>query len=131
MKNAITIFDPGAAEPARYAFEIEWMAFGVAATVVFATAVTVHLFLRARLRSSAGELAARALARRMGLSRRSRRALWRVADALGMREQAGVLLLSRSALLSAVGKLATGQVDPQVAGEASTLVEAVCGKPGG
>ena len=57
MDEAITIFDPNAPVPEAYAFAVDCIALGIAASVMLVTAVLLHRFLRSRLRTSAIEMA--------------------------------------------------------------------------
>lgn len=128
MNRAITIIDPRTLEASARLVELDWWALGVAGAVVVVTAVVGLVLVRRRLGSSMGELAGRALARHLGLDRRARRALWCVADELGVRDRAGVLLLSRSALLDAVGRLAGSRCHRRVSVRAALLVERLIGQ---
>lgn len=83
--------------------------------------------IRRRAKMSLGERAAAALAREMRLNTRTTKALWTVADQLGMRERAGVLLVSRAALLNAVARLATKDGDKKSNAAAKILVDHLVG----
>lgn len=123
----ITIIEPGMLETPAYVLELNWWVLAPLGVAMLAAAVMVHVVLRSRLRASVGELATRSMVRQVGLDRKTRRALWRVADRLGMRDRAGVLLMSRSALLGAVGQLAVKQGDKKTTAAATRLVERLVG----
>lgn len=123
----ITIIEPGMLEAPAYVFEVNWWLLVPLGAAMLAAAVAVHLALRSRLRASVGELATRSLVRCARLDRKTRRALWSVADRLEMRDRAGVLLMSRSALLAAVAQLAVRQGDKKTTAAATRLVERVVG----
>ncbi|KAA0216947.1 MAG: hypothetical protein DYG94_02455 [Leptolyngbya sp. PLA3] len=123
----ITIIEPGMLEAPEYVFEVNWWMVGPLGVAMLSAAAAICLLRRARLRCSVGELATQALVRGAGLDRKTRRALWRVADRLDMRERAGVLLMSRSALLTAVGQLAMKAGDKKTTAAATRLVERLIG----
>ncbi|MCL4220600.1 MAG: hypothetical protein KJZ65_04445 [Phycisphaerales bacterium] len=127
VQKPITIVEPGMSEAPGFTFEVNWWVLAPLAAATLACALVVYLAIRARLRVSEDELATRALVKRTRLDRKTRRALWRVADQLGMRDRAGVLLMSQSALLAAVGQLKVRQGDRKTAAAATTLVERLIG----
>lgn len=128
MREPITIFDPRV-EAAVEGLGSSWWIAGAAAVLAVSLLVGLML-LRRRARRSAGERAARSLARAMRLDRPARRALWQVAQELEMKDQAGVLLLSRSALLDAVAKLAVQKTEKKTIDAARLLVERLVGPTG-
>lgn len=123
VHKPITIVEPGMFEPSVQVLEMNWWMLGPLGAAALACALAMHIALRSRLRASVEELATRSLVRRARLDRKTRRALWCVADHLGMRDRAGALLMSRSALLAAVGQLAVKQGDKKTSAAAARLVE--------
>ncbi|GAB4384855.1 MAG: hypothetical protein Kow0022_08750 [Phycisphaerales bacterium] len=126
MRQPIQIVDPNAVETVSMLRSVDWRIVGpcillAALLIVGFAAIAVRKYAKVSL----GERAARALSRRMRLSRQAEKALWTVADQLGMRERAGVLLMSRTALLNAVARLATREGDAKSSAAARVLVEQV------
>lgn len=129
MREPITIFDPRV-EAAVHELGWAWWGVGAAAAIAAGVVLVGFLLLRRRARLSVGERAAQSLARAMRLDRPTRRALRRVAEELEMKDQAGVLLLSRSALLDAVARLAVKKTEKATIEAARLLVDRVVGPTG-
>lgn len=126
MPKPIEIVDPNAVGTVSIFQSVDWRVVGLCTLLaMLLIAALAVIAVRRYARVSLGERAAGALARRMRLSRQAVKALWTVADQLGMRERAGVLLVSRTALLNAVARLSTREGDAKSNAAARVLVEQV------